>query len=213
NYEDSILLAVVFKPNESQLASKENQLDLCWGNIVLGEFYIDQISQKQLQSYLNFIQPKEILINQEDNPKYQQLISDKFRQITSFYQPCAAQNINNHQIIKILSKNNNAALQLSINYIQQIYQQCDVNNWQIKDYQSDQYLKINQNTVENLELVNSKSKERNSSLMAIINKAKTAMGKRLLKNSLLKPFSNLNKINQRLETVKFLTEEEALRSK
>src|SRR5690606_16018911 len=28
NYEDSILLAVVFKPNESQLASKENQLDL-----------------------------------------------------------------------------------------------------------------------------------------------------------------------------------------
>src|ERR1700759_1997733 len=44
------------------ISSANSNLDLCWGDIILGEFYIDNIAADQLQSYLQLALPKEILI-------------------------------------------------------------------------------------------------------------------------------------------------------
>ena len=76
----------------------------------------------------------------------------------------------------------------------------------VKDYEN--YLKLDINTKDNLELVKSmRLKERTYSLLWLLDKTKTAMGSRTLKSMIENPLTNKNEIEKRYDMVSKLLEE------
>ncbi|MDD4027722.1 MAG: DNA mismatch repair protein MutS [Bacilli bacterium] len=74
--------------------------------------------------------------------------------------------------------------------------------------ESNSYLKMDINTKRNLELVeNLKLKSRNYSLLWLLDKTKTAMGSRMLKNWIESPLIDITSINNRYNIVENLLEE------
>ena len=64
------------------------------------------------------------------------------------------------------------------------------------------YLNIDVNSIRNLELVESlRLKSRNYSLLWLLDKTKTAMGSRMLKNWILNPLTNIEEINKRYDII------------
>ncbi len=75
------------------------------------------------------------------------------------------------------------------------------------------YLKMDIHTKRNLELTETlRLKQRNYSLIWLLDKTKTAMGSRMLKNFIENPLINKNEINRRLDTVEILLKEFILKS-
>ena len=71
-----------------------------------------------------------------------------------------------------------------------------------KSYERLKYLKFNQDTRSNLDLVeNLRTKKKSGSLLGLIDQTNTAMGGRLLKNWILKPLRNQPEIEKRLDLV------------
>ena len=70
------------------------------------------------------------------------------------------------------------------------------------------YLEMDIHTIRNLELIETlRLKERNNSLIWLLDKCKTAMGSRLLKEWLLKPLKDISKLNERYDKIDKLNEE------
>lgn len=70
------------------------------------------------------------------------------------------------------------------------------------------YLNIDVNSIRNLELVESlRLKSRNYSLLWLLDKTKTAMGSRMLKNWILNPLTNTQEINKRYDIISTLETE------
>lgn len=71
-----------------------------------------------------------------------------------------------------------------------------------QNYERLAYLKFNQDTRTNLDLVkNARTKKRAGSLLGLIDETKTAMGGRLLKQWLLRPLRDTEDINERLDVI------------
>lgn len=70
------------------------------------------------------------------------------------------------------------------------------------------YLELDVHTVRNLELIETiRLKERNNSLIWLIDKTKTAMGSRLLKNWLMNPLKDITELNKRYDMIGTLNSE------
>lgn len=75
------------------------------------------------------------------------------------------------------------------------------------------YLKMDIHTKRNLELTETlRLKQRNYSLIWLLDKTKTAMGSRMLKSFIENPLINKNEINRRLDTVEILLKEFILKN-
>ncbi|AKP35750.1 DNA mismatch repair protein MutS [Leuconostoc mesenteroides] len=71
-----------------------------------------------------------------------------------------------------------------------------------QNYERLAYLKFNQDTRTNLDLVkNARTKKKAGSLLGLIDETKTAMGGRLLKQWLLRPLRDIEDINERLDVI------------
>ena len=87
----------------------------------------------------------------------------------------------------------------------------------IQIIQKEDYLNMNIHTIRNLELLETlRLKERKYSLIWLLDKTKTAMGSRTLKNWLMNPLKDEDKINKRLDYIEtlnnnFLLREELMR--
>ena len=83
---------------------------------------------------------------------------------------------------------------------------------QIEAYTESQYMKLDFNTQRNLELTQTMlSKEKRGSLLWVIDKTKTAMGKRLIRSWLEHPLMNISTINNRQSAVEELVNDTVLR--
>ena len=70
------------------------------------------------------------------------------------------------------------------------------------------YLEMDQHTIRNLELVETiRSKERQNSLIWLLDKTKTAMGSRTLKSFLTKPLKDIKMIEERYNSIEILNNE------
>ena len=82
----------------------------------------------------------------------------------------------------------------------------------IELYSEAQYMRLDFNTKRNLELTETMlSKEKRGSLLWVIDKTKTAMGKRLIRSWLEHPLMNISKINNRQSAVEELVNNNVLR--
>ena len=79
-------------------------------------------------------------------------------------------------------------------------------------YNEAQYMRLDYNTQRNLELTQTMlTKEKRGSLLWVIDKTKTAMGKRLIRSWLEHPLMNISKINNRQSAVEELVNDTMLR--
>ena len=79
-------------------------------------------------------------------------------------------------------------------------------------YKSSMYLEFDSNTKKNLELVETiRNRERQFSLLWLLDKCKTAMGSRYLKNTILNPLTDKKLIEKRYDMVSLLSTEFILR--
>ena len=77
---------------------------------------------------------------------------------------------------------------------------------------SSTYLKFDINTTKNLELIETiRTRERQYSLLWLLDKCKTAMGSRFLKNTILNPLTDKNELERRYDFVSILSTEFILR--
>ncbi len=183
--EENILLAII---------KRNDRLDLCFGNVLLGDFYIDEIDIGQINQYLDVINPAEILLEDRE------IIDQKFHQKITFCQPNSDFKID-QQIFKILSTHQNAALQAAFVYIASIHNLEILKYFKIEQFRQQKYLKISPQTKQDLQL---------TEIIKIIDKTNCAIGKRFLYQAINRPLADLLSINARLDGVEFLIGQNAL---
>lgn len=81
----------------------------------------------------------------------------------------------------------------------------------IERFQYSDFMQLDPETIRNLELVSSASGDPKISLYGILNDTTTPMGRRLLHNTILRPFLNQEMIQDRLDSVDFFVSESMLR--
>lgn len=92
-----------------------------------------------------------------------------------------------------------------LHYVIQTQKRVLVHLKPFEEYSSKDYLRLNESTIRNLEIVETNKGNRfKNNLFVVLDHAQTAMGSRYLKKSLLYPLVDLNKINERLNTIEEL---------
>lgn len=82
----------------------------------------------------------------------------------------------------------------------------------VRFFENSQYLKIDLNSARNLEITECmRTHEKKGSLLSVLDKTKTAMGSRRLRNWLERPLVNENQINDRLDSVEELFKDMEMR--
>ncbi|MBQ9245437.1 DNA mismatch repair protein MutS [bacterium] len=205
-----------------------NVFGLAYTDISTGEFKVTKGSLEEILSELARIKPSEILspIKKQKIQPFQIVPEEKAdlpEQITSLY-PCTKMSVssfneenaikNIKQVFKVTSleafgyneyKPAFLAAGAILEYIFEtqkgVIPKFDV----IKPYSISEYVSIDANTRRNLELIEtSRDKMKYGSLYWAIDKVKTPMGSRLLKNWITQPIKNIDELNNRLNSVEEL---------
>lgn len=210
------------------LYSSDKTIGVCFCDISTGELNATEISGKdsynKLINQLSSYSPKEILlggkiieikqlpgfIKQKLSAGVELLEDEKFG-----FTLCSktASNHFGNEFDKIKDKPDViCAVGALINYLKETQMNGLERINQIDTYSESQYMKLDYNTQRNLELTQTMlSKEKRGSLLWVIDKTKTAMGKRLIRSWLEHPLMNISTINNRQSAVEELVNNTVLR--
>ena len=210
------------------LYSSDKTIGVCFCDISTGELSATEISGKdsynKLINQLSSYSPKEILlggkiieikqlpsfIKQKLSAGVELLEDEKFG-----FTLCSktASNHFGNEFDKIKDKPDViCAVGALINYLKETQMNGLERINQIDTYSESQYMKLDYNTQRNLELTQTMlSKEKRGSLLWVIDKTKTAMGKRLIRSWLEHPLMNISTINNRQSAVEELVNNTVLR--
>ncbi|MBQ7745127.1 MAG: DNA mismatch repair protein MutS [Ruminococcus sp.] len=210
------------------LYSSDKTIGVCFCDISTGELNATEISGKdsynKLINQLSSYSPKEILlggkiieikqlpgfIKQKLSAGVELLEDEKFG--FSLCSKTASEHFGN-EFDKIKDKPDViCAVGALINYLKETQMNGLERINQIDTYTESQYMKLDYNTQRNLELTQTMlSKEKRGSLLWVIDKTKTAMGKRLIRSWLEHPLMNISTINNRQSAVEELVNNTVLR--
>lgn len=208
--------------------AKNKNIGLCFCDISTGELYATEISGKDsynvLISQLSSYNPREILIG-GDIVKYKELpgfIKTKLSAGVEMledekfeYQICKTY-VFEHFNDEAKSVENSAVLISTIGALLDYLKETQMSGLErinkISLFSESQYMRLDYNTQRNLELTQTMlSKDKRGSLLWVIDKTKTAMGKRLIRSWLEHPLMNISAINNRQSAVEELVNNTVLR--
>ena len=117
-----------------------------------------------------------------------------------YYQLIKLENIKGIEYVTI--KKNEICNSELLKYLLNTQKRALIHLKNFKTYDVNEYLKLDYNTIRNLELINPiRGNDAKRSLFGVLDSCATAMGSRYLKRSIMYPLTNQNAINQRLEIV------------
>ena len=201
--------------------AQNKKIGLCFCDISTGELYVTEISGKDyynsLTAQLSSYNPREILIGGDivkisELPKFiksklsagvEMLEDKKFE-----YNLCL--NISENQFeneIDLIKDKYEVISSVGalISYLKDTQKSGLERINHIEVYKENQYMRLDYNTQRNLELTQTMlSKEKRGSLLWVIDKTKTAMGKRLMRSWLEHPLLNITSINNRQTALRSL---------
>lgn len=208
--------------------SKNKKIGLCFCDISTGELYATEISGKDsyniLTSQLSSYSPREILIGGDivkisQLPKFiksklsagVEMLEDEKFDFSICKLTVSEQFSDDSKLIE-----NNEVLISSvgalINYLKDTQKTGLERINHIELYKENQYMRLDYNTQRNLELTQTMlTKEKRGSLLWVLDKTKTAMGKRLIRSWIEHPLMNITSINNRLSAVDELVRDTLLR--
>ena len=191
-------------------------VDISTGKFILTEFCNDNVLSR-LNDYLVSTKPSEVIMNSEMYQFYHELPCVKSEYVVNgqiyddnnySFDNCNSRlksqlrvdSLNKFKVTnKIFAISSAGAI---LNYIEETQKRYLVHIDNIEYYESEKYMQIDSNSRRNLELTeNIKDRKRRGSLYWILNKTKTSMGARLLKNYIDQPLYDDKLINNRLSAV------------
>jgi DNA mismatch repair protein MutS len=208
--------------------SKSKKIGLCFCDISTGELYATEISGKDsynvLTSQLSSYSPREILLGGDivklsELPKFiknklsagvEMLEDEKFdfdvcaKTVSEQFKDDASQMFDKEVLI--------SAVGALVEYLKDTQKSGLERINHIELYQENQYMRLDYNTQRNLELTQTMlTKEKRGSLLWVLDKTKTAMGKRLIRSWIEHPLMNISAINNRQSAVEELVNNNMLR--
>ncbi|MBQ1717105.1 MAG: DNA mismatch repair protein MutS [Ruminococcus sp.] len=208
--------------------SSDKKIGICFCDISTGELYATDISGRDyyriLTNQLSSYSPREILfggdiINLKQLPEFiksklsagvEMLDDDKFelslcRETVEQQFPGEMHLISDKPVVI-------SSVGALINYLRETQMSGLERINHLEIYNEAQYMRLDYNTQRNLELTQTMlSKTKRGSLLWVIDKTKTAMGKRLIRSWLDHPLMNISKINNRQSAVEELVNDTVLR--
>ncbi len=203
-------------------------IDISTGKFVVTEFEGDNILTKT-NDYLVSVKPSEVILNGEMKPYYDSLpaVSAQFLPISSLYEDThfnfemgletLKKQLNVESLKKYSINNRHFAITSAgalLDYISETQKRGLSHINDVEYFSLSEHMQIDANSRRNLELLeNSKDRKKRGSLFWILNKTKTSMGARLLRNYLEQPLLNDKAINNRLSAVEELVKNIVYREK
>lgn len=216
------------------ICKRGNETGLCFADVSTAQFHLTAVkgenAEEQIIDQLSSYQPKEVLVNaqaldfaqianfikQRLNTKTQLLDDEKF----DFE---GATNL----ILETLGKEEIESLSLGsskpvvcalgavIDYLKEVQRKDEIEAPADIDYfEDDEYMKLDMNARRNLELTSSMmTGDKKHSLLWVLDKTKTAMGKRMIRSWLERPLMSAAKITRRQNAVGELADNPEMRDK
>jgi DNA mismatch repair protein MutS len=204
--DNNFLLSIYVK------TAKSRSIGMSWIDVSTGEFYHTKSSLKELVSQISRIEPNEILIPKEliriEHPVYK-LIQHLGMIITPVDSHEILSDTNAHEnlvedmssALKDLPELELQASELLLKYIRESFPEITP-AIRTPCADSKSLLKIDPKTLEALEIMqNRRERTKKGSLLSIIDQATSPSGKRLLRQRLKAPSTNINEINERLDLI------------
>ena len=221
--KNSFLASVVFK---------DKSAGICFTDASTGESQVTEISgtnfERRIIDEISRFSPKELLItnNIKKFPLISQFLKDTFEGMTTFRDDTKLELSFTEPIMlkhfDIVSVENLGLVKDSLGaaafgaIIAYLYETGINGNFsvnKVKSYTEKQYMRVDMNAVRNLELCETmRSKAKKGTLLWVIDKTKTPMGKRLIRSWLLQPLLSITEINLRQNAVEELINDTILRS-
>ena len=189
---------------------KKNQAGIAFCDVSTGEFYVCQIQDVKLRlaDELARILPSEVLVNDTeayrslntgivgygfDEEKYQYAFASKVIK-AQFREDVAGLGLSNKRLAV-------SAAGALIAYLENTQKVSMAHILSIKSYDSEPHLDLDRIALRNLELSKTIQGTRRGSLLAVLDKASTAMGSRLIRNWIEQPLRDKDAIEARLDAV------------
>lgn len=208
--------------------SENKHIGLCFCDISTGELYATEISGKDsfgvLTSQLSSYSPREILLG-GDIVNFKSLPSFIKNKLSAGVEMLEDEKFNFKKCLETVTEHfqdeadivkDKSVLVSSVGALLSYLKDTQKSGLErinhIELYSESQYMRLDFNTQRNLELTQTMlSKEKRGSLLWVIDKTKTAMGKRLIRSWLEHPLMNISSINNRQSAVEELVNDTMLR--
>ncbi len=214
------------------LSFDKQSYGICFTDASTGECYVTSISlqnaEDKLINELSRFRPQELLIEGKLLKQLRELskfIENSFtgviteRNESSFNAANTENRILSH--FGVVSTENlgiesgssaSAALGAVLEYLYETGVTGDISVNKVEVYSDNQYMRLDITAVRNLEIIETmRTKSKKGSLLWVVDKTKTAMGKRLLRSWLIKPLLNITEITARQNAVDELYSDTVLR--
>ena len=187
---------------------------LAFLDISTGEFFVAEGNREYADKLLQTLKPAEVIYQRSNQKNFKEFFGTKFYTYTLeqwiFDEAFATENLLKHfqtQSLKGFGIENLHCGIIAAGAVLHYLKETEHPNLQhvtsIQRLEKDDYLWMDKFTIRNLELLNTGDEKQNS-LLKILDNTVSPMGARLLKRWLLLPLKDINKINERLNTVEYL---------
>jgi DNA mismatch repair protein MutS len=217
-------LAAVALP--SALATSEDRIGFAFIDVSTGEFGLSEFPLKQLFEQTSNLQPQELLVQKRDLETIKTLLGERFRVLYTkvddwvFNADYAYELLINHFKTQSLKgfgieemRIGTIAAGAVMNYLQETQKANIPHIKKIVPYDVSEYMVLDGSTKRNLEITTSISGQTEGTLYSIIDRTRTPMGGRMLKQWVNRPLKRLAPIHARLSAVQELVTDESTRRK
>jgi len=215
HHSNNFLAAIHFAENE--------KFGLAFLDISTGEFFLAEGDREYADKLLQSFKPAEVVFQRHQQKKYKEYFSSKVYTYTLdewIFDPVYAEDIllKHFQTHSLKGfgvddlKHGLTAAGAIIHYLKDTEHPNLQHIVSLQRIDRDDFLWMDRFTIRNLELVFG-STEGNHTLLGVLDNTVSPMGARLLKRWIIFPLKDIQKINERLDTVEYLIKETELRNK
>ena len=183
---------------------------ICYADISTGELnalFLEKNEDRLMQEILS-LGLNEIIVKNEFDKNLLNILKNKYKKNISIYDLDEDTNLYKEIYDDISDDRYLIAIKHLLSYLINTQKRSLTHLQKVKIINNNKYLKMDIHTKRNLELTESlRLKSRNYSLLWLLDKTKTAMGSRMLKNWIENPLVDINQINNRYDIIEKLLEE------
>ncbi len=215
HHSNNFLAAIHFAPNE--------EFGLAFLDISTGEFFIAEGDREYADKLLQSFKPAEVVFQRHQQKKFKEFFSSKIYTYTldewifdnTYAEDILLKHFQTHSLkgfgVDDLKNGLNAAGAI-LHYLKDTEHPNLQHITSLQRLDREDFLWMDRFTIRNLELVTGNS-DGNHTLLSVLDNTVSPMGARLLKRWIVFPLKDIQKINERLDTVEYLIKETELRNK
>ncbi len=215
HHSNNFLAAVHFAENE--------QYGLAFLDISTGEFFIAEGDREYADKLLQSFKPAEVVFQRHQQKKFKEYFNSKIYTYTldewifdnAYAEDILLKHFQTHSLKGFgvdEMKNGLTAAGAIIHYLKDTEHPNLQHITALQRMDRDDFLWMDRFTIRNLELVYGNS-DGNHTLLSVLDNTVSPMGARLLKRWIVFPLKDIQKINERLDTVEYLIKETEFRNK